>query len=128
MELDVKRRNTRHRHVSKGYLPGDDDMLTCSESQLTDVCLKIAEGNTTKAGGTKDEVWYFRWLVASQLDLAGMISDESNNKEPSSWKKCIIKSIPWHNEQLIPYLQRIDGDFNKANCYGNRRPSNAFRD
>jgi hypothetical protein len=128
MELKGKRRNARRRHVSKGYLPGDDDMLTCSESQLTDVRLKIAEGNTTKADGTKDEVWHFLWLVASQLDLAGMSSDESNNEEPGSWKKCIIKSVPWRNEQLIPYLQRIDGDFNKANCYGNRRAGNPFRD
>jgi hypothetical protein len=103
-------------------------MLTCSKSQLTDIRLKITEGNATKADGTKDETWHFLWLVATKLDLAGMSSDESNNDDPTTQKACVIKSVPWRNEALTPYLQRIDGDFNKLNRYGNRRPGNPSRD
>ena len=81
-----------------------------------------------KADGTRDDVWYFLWLVASQLDLGGISSDESNNDELSSRKTCIIRSVPWRNKELIPYLQMIDGDLNRLNCYGNRKPGNPFRD
>jgi hypothetical protein len=103
-------------------------MLTCSESQLKDLHINIAEGNATKADGTRDDIWHFLWLVASQLDLGGMSSDESSNKGLNSWKACIIKSVPWRNEELIPYLQLIDSDFNRLNRYGNRKPGNPFRD
>ena len=104
-------------------------MLTCSESQLTDIRITIAEGNTTKADGTKDDVWHFLWLVASQLELGGMSSDESSNEDlNSSRKSCVIKSVGWRNEELIPYLQMIDHDFNRFNRYGNRKPGNPFRD
>ena len=104
-------------------------MLTCSESQLTGIRINITEGNTTKADGTRDDVWHFLWLVASQLDLGGMSSDESSNEDPNSSRKaCVIKSVPWRNEELIPYLQMIDGDFNQFNRYGNRKPGNPFRD
>ena len=100
----------------------------CSESQLTDIRLKIAEGNMIKADGTRDDIWHFLWQVAGQLDLGGMSSDESNNDDSSSRKACFINSVPWRNEELIPFLQRIDGDFNRLNCYGNRRAGNPFRD
>jgi hypothetical protein len=104
-------------------------MLTCSKSQLTNIRITIAEGNATKADGTRDDVWHFLWLVASQLDLGGMSSDESDNDDaPSSRKTCIIKSVPWRNEELIPYLQMIDNDYNRLNCHGNRRSGNPFRD
>lgn len=128
MDLKAKRKNARRRHVSEQIFISRYKMLTCSESQLTDIRLKIAEGNTTKADGTRDDVWHFLWLVASKLDTGGMSSDESNNDEPTSRKSCVIKSVPWRNEELIPYLQRIDSDFNRLNSYGNRRSGNPFRD
>lgn len=73
-----------------------------------------------------DDVWHFLWLVASKLDLGGMSSDESNDDRTS--RKHFVKSVPWRNEELLPYLQRIDNDFNRLNTYGNRRPGNPFRD
>lgn len=104
-------------------------MLTCSESQLTDIHINIAEGNVTKPDGTRDDVWYFLWLVASQLELGGMSSDESSNKDlNSSQKACVIKSVTWCNEELIAYLQIIDHDFNQFNRFRNRKPGNPFRD
>lgn len=104
-------------------------MLTFSESQLAEIRIDIAEGNVTNADGTRDNVWHFLWLVASQLDLGGMSSDESDNDDAlSSRKASIIKSIPWRNKELIPYLQRIDGDYNRLNTYGNRKSGNPFRD
>ena len=58
-----------------------------------------------------------------------MSSDESSNEDlNSSRKACFIKLVPWRNEELIPYLQLIDNDFNRLNRYGNRKPGNPFRD
>ena len=127
-DLRAKRRNARRRQVSECIFISGQKTLTCSESQLTDIRLNIAEGNLTKADGTRDDVWYFLWLVASQLGLGGMSSDESNNDDMGSRRNCVINSVPWRNEELIPYLQRIDGDFNRLNRFGNRRPGNPFRD
>src|ERR1700679_183168 len=128
LDLKSKRRNARRRHVSECVFILKK-MLTYSESQLTDIRIKIAEGNTTKADGTRDDVWHFLWLVASQLDLGGMSSDESSNEnQNSSRKACVIKSVPWRNEELPPYLQMIDADFNRFNRFGNRKPGNPFRD
>jgi hypothetical protein len=58
-----------------------------------------------------------------------MSSDESSNEDPNSSRKaCVIKSVTWRSEDLIPYLQMIDNDFNRFNRYGNRKPGNPFRD
>ena len=111
------------------YVSWDKKGLTCSEPQLTDIRIEIAEKNATKADGTRDDVWHFLWLVANQLDLAGMSSDESDNDNAvNSRKSSVIKTVPWRNQELIPYLQKIDADYNGLNCYGNRRSGNPFRD
>ena len=128
IDLKTKRRNARRRQVSKYIISKEKKKLTGPKSQLTDMRLIIAEGNATKADGTKDDVWHFLWLVASQLDLGGMSSDESSNDNTTARKNVHIKSVPWRNEELIPYLRRIDADFNRLNRYGNRRPGNPFRD
>jgi hypothetical protein len=58
-----------------------------------------------------------------------MSSDESSDEVlNNSRKACVIKSVAWRSDKLIPYLQMIDQDFNRFNRYGNRKPGNPFRD
>jgi hypothetical protein len=89
--------------------------------------VKITEGNKIKSNGTTDDVWYFLWLVASKLGLGGMSSDESSIEDGKNTRDFIIKSITWRSEELTPYLQMIDDDFNRFNRYGNFKPGNPFR-
>ncbi|KAF8879901.1 hypothetical protein CPB84DRAFT_1751555 [Gymnopilus junonius] len=104
--LKSKRRNARRKH-------------------LKHLRVAITDGNQIKTDGTKDDVWYFLWLVATELGIGGMSSDESS---PDTGRKYVIKSVPWRSEELTPYLQMIDNDFNRYNRYGNCKPGNPFRD
>ncbi|KAF8870702.1 hypothetical protein CPB84DRAFT_1855410 [Gymnopilus junonius] len=104
--LKSKRRNARRKH-------------------LKHLRVAITDGNQIKTNGTKDDVWYFLWLVATELGIGGMSSNESS---PDTGRKYVIKSVPWCSEELTPYLQMIDNDFNRYNRYGNCKPGNPFRD
>ncbi|KAF8881965.1 hypothetical protein CPB84DRAFT_1851432 [Gymnopilus junonius] len=84
--LKSKRRNARRKH-------------------LKHLRVAITDGNQIKTDGTKDDVWYFLWLVATELGIGGMSSDESS---PDTGRKYVIKSVPWRSEELTPYLQMID--------------------
>ncbi|KDR79748.1 hypothetical protein GALMADRAFT_136359 [Galerina marginata CBS 339.88] len=137
------------RQLHKSWLPkeGEDDRAVSHRKYQQDLkqlkttrrdsrrkCMNqlrisITEGNAVKPDGTRDDVWHFLWQVATQLGLGGTSSDESGEEGVNTSRKAfVIRSVGWRSDELVPYLQMIDRDFNRFNRYGNKRPGNPLRD